>query len=65
MYTCEMCQQTFENCWSDQEAQAESKQLCGDLPQEMLVIVCEDCFQARESSFLPRTRYNESQRTDR
>lgn len=43
-YQCGKCGGTFEKDWTDEEARQETKRLWGDLPEEDLVVVCDDCF---------------------
>lgn len=42
-YTCEECEETFEADWSDDEAQAEARELFPGVHQEDMAVVCEDC----------------------
>ena len=47
-YTCELCHETFEKGWTDEEANAEAQELFGtpqasEHPKDM-AIVCDDCF---------------------
>ncbi len=46
-YVCQECGETFDEGWSDDEAQAESVRtfgVRGDAPG--MVIVCDDCYRA-------------------
>lgn len=43
-FTCANCGETHAKGRSDEEAQAEANELWGDQP--VMVVVCEDCFQA-------------------
>lgn len=41
-FTCELCEETFEKGWTDEEAEAEFEALFPDDPPR--AVVCEDCF---------------------
>ncbi len=43
-YTCALCGGVFKKGWPDEEAQAESKKLWGNIPDEDMELVCDDCF---------------------
>ena len=43
-FTCEMCHGTFEKGWTDEEAEAELKQLFAPVPAEECGLICDDCF---------------------
>ncbi len=43
-YQCASCNNIYEKGWSDEEAEAEMKDLWGNLPKEEMAIVCDDCF---------------------
>ena len=47
-YMCELCHETFEKGWTDEEANAEAQELfsipqASEQPKDM-AIVCDDCF---------------------
>ena len=42
-YACAACGETFEKAWTDDEAKAEAKELWGDIPEDQMVIICDDC----------------------
>jgi hypothetical protein len=44
-YTCELCHQTFDSDWPDEEAAKECEALFGQVPMSDCAIVCDDCFQ--------------------
>lgn len=44
-FTCNMCHQTFDKGWSDDEARAERLELFGEWKDEECELVCDDCFQ--------------------
>lgn len=44
-FTCDMCHGTFEFEWSDEEAQAELKEMFPDLEPSQCSVVCDDCYQ--------------------
>jgi len=43
-YTCAGCGIVFTGAWSHKEAMSESKELFGDMPQDSLAVICDDCF---------------------
>lgn len=43
-YECAECHGVYEQVWSDEEAEAESKELFGEIAPEDKRIVCDDCF---------------------
>lgn len=44
-YTCEHCRGTFTTTWSDEEANAESREIFGVEPtDETHAVICDDCF---------------------
>ena len=43
-YKCECCGKIYEKGWSDEEALEESLALWGELDEDNLAIVCDDCF---------------------
>ena len=43
-YTCAVCHQTWEKGWSDDEAMLEFKNDFGDIPLNVCVIICDDCY---------------------
>ncbi len=44
-FTCEMCGETFEKAWSDEEAAEEYRKLFGREPDvENDAPVCDDCY---------------------
>lgn len=44
-YKCCMCDKVFEKGWSDEEALKESKNNFGDVLEDELEVVCDDCYQ--------------------
>lgn len=44
LYTCAECGGEFESDWTEEEAQAERLALFGDVPEEDMEQVCDDCF---------------------
>lgn len=46
-YKCAMCGGVFEKGWTDEEAMKESKEIWGEIPEEDLVVICDDCFNRR------------------
>jgi hypothetical protein len=44
-FVCGACGKTFEKGRSDEEAEAEMRELWGDLPPEDQVVICSDCFE--------------------
>lgn len=44
-YKCAECGGVFEKGWSDEEAQAERDKNFPHLPDEIMVVVCDDCFE--------------------
>lgn len=44
-FTCADCGETFDKGRSDEEALKESKEIWGEIPQEDMEIICEDCYQ--------------------
>lgn len=47
-YKCDMCQNTYEECWSDEEAEKEAEEIFGKKPKDWKCgrsIVCDDCFE--------------------
>jgi hypothetical protein len=53
-YICSVCKGFFEKGWSEDEANKESKELWGDLAEDQLAVICEDCFKRGMSRRLPR-----------
>lgn len=51
-YKCAACGETLESEWTETEAKAESKLLWGDLPEESMCVICDDCFQKGKESAL-------------
>lgn len=43
-FICEQCGGVFDKEVTDEEAMKESKEIFGDIPQNQLAIVCDDCF---------------------
>jgi len=43
-YVCEICGGEFEKGWPDEEAQAETKKLFGNISKVDLSVICDDCF---------------------
>jgi DNA-directed RNA polymerase subunit RPC12/RpoP len=56
-YTCAACGGTFEKGWTDEEAEAEMKQLYGDLPKDDRVIICSSC-NDKLRAYLRTKRFN-------
>lgn len=46
IYTCGNCGGTFEKAWSDDESDAEARQMFGEIPAEEKAVVCDDCYRA-------------------
>lgn len=44
-FTCENCGKTFPKGRTDEEAMRESKENFGNMPQESLAAICDDCYQ--------------------
>lgn len=45
-FQCECCGRVFPDGWSEDEAKAESHHYFGDIPQEDLASICDDCWKA-------------------
>lgn len=43
--TCGNCSKKFTPAWSNDEAMKESRELFGEVPEDQLVQICDDCFQ--------------------
>jgi len=43
-YKCALCEETFENTWSDEEAMTEFAEVFPDDQDEKSVTVCDDCY---------------------
>lgn len=54
-FTCAMCGGEFVKGRSDEEALAEMTESFGDLPDEPLSIVCDDCYQKIRPDRNPQT----------
>jgi rubredoxin len=61
-YACARCGGTFEKGWSDDEAEAETRRMFGNVPDHLLSVVCDDCFKAlkatRRASGRPLPRWS-------
>lgn len=44
-YQCAACKGIFTKAWSDEEADAESKAIWGEIPPENQAVICDDCYQ--------------------
>lgn len=44
IYTCSICEETYESDCSIEETLAEKEALWGDIPLEQCESVCDDCF---------------------
>ncbi len=44
-YQCSCCNNIYDKGWSDEESEAEMKDLWGNLPKKERAVVCDDCFQ--------------------
>jgi DNA-directed RNA polymerase subunit RPC12/RpoP len=44
-FTCDICGETYEKGWTDEEAEAECREKFGNLKSEQRGIACGDCFQ--------------------
>lgn len=44
VYTCAACGETYETDRTDDQAEAEFREVFGSIPKEERAIVCEDCF---------------------
>jgi hypothetical protein len=44
-YTCALCRETFFKGVSDKQALEETRSHFGDVPEEELAVVCDDCWQ--------------------
>lgn len=52
IYTCAACRGFFKQDWTKEEVMKESKELFGDISEDQLCTVCDDCFKmiiAKES----------------
>ena len=47
-FKCAMCATTFDSAWTEIEAEAELQQLWGDIPEEMCLVICDDCWKKDE-----------------
>lgn len=45
-FTCDRCGGTFPKAWSDDEAEAESRELFGEIEPTERAVICDDCFKA-------------------
>ena len=43
-YKCYLCQGVFYKEWSDEEAEKELNEKYPNIPKELTVVVCEDCY---------------------
>lgn len=46
-YQCAACGNVYEKSWSDEEAQKESLEIWGEIPESDQVVICDDCFNCR------------------
>ena len=44
-FTCNHCGGVFESNWTEEEAKAEQHKNWGDIPDEDMVQICDDCYQ--------------------
>lgn len=44
-FTCQKCNNTFINAWSEQEAEKEFLNAPWNIPGDEQVLICDDCFQ--------------------
>jgi len=44
-YRCMLCGQVYEKGWSEEEAMAESRAIWGQIPQQNLAVICDECWQ--------------------
>jgi hypothetical protein len=54
-YTCDLCGQTYEKAWTDEEALAEAEDNFSPAELEDTAVVCDDCYR-KFMPELPRTR---------
>ena len=45
-YQCSACGGVFQKGRSDEEAEQESREIWGEIPQEDKTIICDDCFKS-------------------
>jgi DNA-directed RNA polymerase subunit RPC12/RpoP len=43
-YKCASCGEIFEKGWSDEESMEETKKNFGDVPENELEVICDDCY---------------------
>lgn len=60
-FTCDMCAGTYEMAWSDDEARAESKRVFGDVPEDDLAVICDNCLDLAGLGFMRITRGGDSE----
>ena len=46
-YKCASCEVVYEKGWTDEESMSESKAIWGEIPQEKIAVICDDCFSRR------------------
>ena len=44
-FQCARCQQIYKKAWTEEEAEQETQQYWGNLPQENFAVICDDCWQ--------------------
>ncbi len=55
-YRCAHCRKVYQNGWSDEESKAEAEEIFGKHPDgwnDEQVVICDDCFQARNPRNYP------------
>jgi DNA-directed RNA polymerase subunit RPC12/RpoP len=55
-YTCAACGQTFNNGWTDADAEREAKQVfgvSGARHRSDMAVVCDDCYKAMIAAYPP------------
>ena len=52
-FQCSMCKGVFDKEWSDEEAEAERKELFPDSPWSECDLICDDCFEKVKPSRNP------------
>ena len=46
-YKCAICGGEYTKGWSDEEAEKESNDIWGKIPEEEKAVICDDCFNQR------------------
>jgi hypothetical protein len=44
-FTCEVCKQTIQSTWTEEESLAEKESNWGDAPIDQCVAMCGDCYE--------------------